>query len=175
MSGRVRCCRTGRSRQNAAVELFAAVIRRGDKPVRASGKELELLALLASAYGPLTRDRIGEALWEHLDPEEWSNNLKVTLSRLRAKLGGRDAIVLVDGGYRLSRDIDVDLRRYEAIVRDRAGAPLDEQARAALTGIVDAYRTGATAVYDRLPGVQGVLARIDDPGERGAGLLVERG
>jgi len=162
ISRRVLGSRTGRAPQNAVVELFAAVIRRGDKPVRASGKELELLALLASAYGPLTRDRIGEALWEHLDPEEWSNNLKVTLSRLRAKLGGRDAIVLVDGGYRLSRDIDVDLRRYEAIVRDRAGAPLDEQARAALTGIVDAYRTGATAVYDRLPGVQGVLARIDE-------------
>lgn len=147
---------------NVVVELFAARVRRSGTAVRVSGKELELLALLAAAYGPLSRDRIGEALWEHLDPEEWANNLKVTLSRLRTKLGARDAIALVDGNYRLSRDIDVDLRHYETVMRERADAPLDEPARSSLAGIVEAYRSGAIGVYERLSGAQAALARIND-------------
>jgi hypothetical protein len=81
---------------------------------------------------------------------------------LRAKLGARDAIVLVDGSYRLSRDVDVDLRRYESVVRESAGAPLDERARSSLVGIIEAYRAGATGVYERLSGVQAAMARIND-------------
>ena len=144
------------------VQLFAARIQRNGKPIRVSGKELELLALLAAAYGPLSRERIGEALWEHLDPEEWGNNLKVTLSRLRAKLGARDAILLIDGSYRLSREVDVDLRRYESAVRERADVPLDERTRAVLAAVVDAYRSGAIGAYERLPGAQAAVARIND-------------
>lgn len=145
-----------------AVELFAARVSHGAKQRRISGKELELLALLATSYGPISRDRIGEALWDYLDPEEWPNNLKVTLFRLRAKLGDRNAIEVTDGNYRLSREVDVDVRRYESAVRESQGTVLDERRRAALREIMDAYASGATGAYERLAGMQGTLTRIND-------------
>jgi len=148
--------------RRAAVELLGGRIFGDGRLRRVSGKELELVALLASSYGPVSRDRIGEVLWEHLDPEEWPNNLKVTVHRLRDKLGDRDAIEIVDGQYRISQGVDVDLRRYEAAVREIPAPPLDAKRRDGLTAIVDAYRTGATGSYERLAGMQTALARIHD-------------
>ena len=144
------------------VELIAGRISRDGASVKVSGKELELLALLASTAGTLTRDRIGEALWDHLDAEEWPNNLKVTLSRLRAKLSVRDAITFTDGNYRLSRSVDVDVRRYEAVVRETAAGDFDDARRASLRAILDAYAGGTVARYEHFAWMQPVVARIND-------------
>lgn len=148
--------------QRLTVELFAGRVARGAEPIRLSDKEFELLALLASSHGALSRDRIGEALWDHLDPEEWPNNLKVTISRIRTKLAMRDGIVAADGRYRLSPMIDVDLRNAETIVRELENGALDERKREDLRAILVAYRSGAVGRYDRFAWVQPLLARIDD-------------
>ncbi len=144
------------------LELLAGRVVRDDVPVRLSDKEFELLALLGSSHAALSRSRIGEALWDHLDPEEWPNNLKVTLSRLRGKLEMRDAILLVDGRYRLSPVIDVDLRRAESVVRESAGGRLDEGKRDELRVILTAFASGAVGRYDRFPWAQPLLARVMD-------------
>ncbi|MBV8751018.1 MAG: winged helix-turn-helix domain-containing protein, partial [Candidatus Eremiobacteraeota bacterium] len=151
-----------RTEPRLVVELLAGRVTRDGAPVPLTDKELELLALLASTHGALTRDRIGEALWDHLDPEEWPNNMKVTLSRVRAKLGVRDAVTSANGGYRLSPAIDVDLRRAEAVVRETASGPLDAAAREALRAIFASYRGGSPARYERFAWMQPSLARIND-------------
>lgn len=151
-----------RSEPHLTVEILAGRVTRDGVPLRLTDKEVELLVLLASAHGPLSRDRIGEALWDHLDPEEWPNNLKVTLSRLRAKLGVRDAVLSGDGRYRLSPAIEIDLRRAEALVRDVRDAVLDEAARASLREILSSYRTGAATRYERYTWMQGSVARLDE-------------
>ncbi|HTD33946.1 MAG TPA: BTAD domain-containing putative transcriptional regulator [Candidatus Elarobacter sp.] len=144
------------------VRLLAGTVTKGDEVVRLSHKEFELLVLLASARAPVSRDRIGETLWDHLDPEEWPNNLKVTLSRLRSKLGVHDAVSSSDAGYRLSPTIDVDLRWAEPLVREHAHGALDDGTRDALHGIVAAYRAGTPGRYDRFAWMQPARARIDD-------------
>lgn len=144
------------------VELLAGRVSRGGTTVRLSDKEFELVALLASSRGPVSRDRIGEALWDHLDPEEWPNNVKVTLSRLRAKLGLRDAVLASGGSYRLAPAIEVDLRRYDSLVRACGSGPLDERTQAALRGVLQAYRTGGAARYDRFAWMQTTLARMHE-------------
>jgi DNA-binding SARP family transcriptional activator len=144
-----------------SVELLTGRVVRDGAAVKISGKELELLALLASAYCPLSADRIGEALWDDLDPSRWPNNLKVTLSRLRKKLGVREA-VLSGEGYRLSRAVDVDLRRYETALRASAGRSLDDDDRAALARALESYVNGSAAQYDRFPRMQPLVARIED-------------
>jgi DNA-binding SARP family transcriptional activator len=145
-----------------AVELLSGRVTRDGTPIRLSEKEFELLALLGSAHAALSRDRIGEALWDHLDPEEWANNLKVTLSRLRGKLSVRDAVLHVDGRYRLSPLIEVDVRRSEALVREALGSRLDEAKRNALSSIVTAYGSGAVGRYERFVWAGPLRARIDD-------------
>lgn len=144
------------------VELLRGCVTRDGREIRLSDKEFELLALLGSSHGAVPRDRIGEAIWDHLDPEEWPNNLKVTLSRLRGKLGMRDAVLLVDGRYRLSTNIDVDLRRAESIVREALSRPLDDALRTELHTVVAAHRSSAASRYERFPWMQSLLARIDD-------------
>jgi DNA-binding winged helix-turn-helix (wHTH) protein len=118
-----------RSRPTIAIDLLAGRVRRGDAAVRLTEKEFELLALLASTHGPMSRIRIGEALWDHLDPEEWRTNLKVTLHRLRTKLGERDVVLLNEGYYRVGPLVEVDLRRADALIRERATEPLDDATR----------------------------------------------
>ena len=158
-----------------SVELLAGRVTRDGVPVRLTEKEFELLALLGSTHGALTRDRIGEALWDHLDPEEWPNNLKVTLSRVRSKLGVHDAVIVADGRYRLSAMIDVDLRRAEAAVREYAsGVRPDVDGRNELQAILSGYRSGGTGRYERFVWMQPLLSRINDvAGSAGAALAAD--
>jgi DNA-binding SARP family transcriptional activator len=144
------------------VELLAGRVTRDGAAVRLSDKEFELLALLGSTHGPVSRDRIGEALWDHLDPEEWPNNLKVTLSRLRSKLGMRDAVMATDARYSLSPLIDVDLRRAETLVRECAAERLDDTKRRELESILTAFASGGVDRYDRFTWVQPLQARMND-------------
>jgi DNA-binding SARP family transcriptional activator len=144
------------------VELLAARVVRDGVAVKISPKEFELLALLASAYGPVSQDRVGEALWEHLDPERWPDNIKVTVSRLTKKLGAGEVIVTDERNYRLSRVVDVDMRRYEDILRAAPGDRLDAATREQLGRIVDAYAGGAAGKYERYSWMQPVLARMKD-------------
>jgi len=147
---------------HVAIELLAGRVVDGETVVRMTDKEFELLALLASTHGTLSRDRIGEALWDHLDPEEWRNNFKVTVYRIRKKLAPREIVLADGGGFRLAPSVDVDMRRAEAVVRRRAGEPLDEAARAYLTSVLDSYRSSAVARYDRYAWGQQLTARIVD-------------
>jgi DNA-binding SARP family transcriptional activator len=145
------------------VELISGRVTKDGQPIRLTDKEFELMALLASSRGVLTRDRIGDALWSHIDPEEWPNNIKVTLSRLRSKLGVRDAVVSVGGaGFRLAPTTDVDLRQIEVIVRRRQSEKLDDMGREVLRAALHSFASGAAGRYERFTWTQPVLARIHD-------------
>jgi DNA-binding SARP family transcriptional activator len=158
--------RVRRERERAAprlvVELLAGRVTRDGEPVRLSEKEFELCAFLAASTSSSSRERIGEALWDHLDPEEWPNNLKVTLSRVRAKLRAPDAVLSAEGRYRLSPVIEVDLRRAETVVRELRGKPLDEATGTELRAVVAALGGGAHDKYARFAWAQSLLARILD-------------
>jgi DNA-binding SARP family transcriptional activator len=142
------------------IEILVARATLDGTPIRLTEKELEFLAFVATTPGALTRDRIGEALWGHLDPKGWRNNLKVTLSRVRSKLGSYDAVLSTDGRYRLSPAIEVDLRRAEALVRERQVRPIDERTREALRAILATHRSSALGSYERFAWAQPMLARI---------------
>jgi DNA-binding SARP family transcriptional activator len=105
---------------------------------------------------------MGEALWNHLDPEEWPNNLKVTMSRVRAKLEMREAVQVVDGRYRLSPAIDVDLRHAESVVHECAGRTLDDASREKLRAILTSFASGAAVRCERFAWGQPLLARMTD-------------
>ncbi|HTW86097.1 MAG TPA: BTAD domain-containing putative transcriptional regulator [Candidatus Sulfotelmatobacter sp.] len=144
---------------HVAIELLAGRVTRDGADVPFSDKEFELLTLLAATPGPVSRDRIGEALWDHLDPEEWANNLKVTIYRIRTRLGRRDAIVADGGRHRLAPTIEIDLRRAETLVRGRSST-LDDDVRRALQTIVDTHRNGIASRYERYAWSHQLVARI---------------
>jgi DNA-binding SARP family transcriptional activator len=150
-----------RREPRVVVELLAGRVTRDGEEIPFSDKEFELLTLLASSPTVVTRDRIGESLWDHLDPEEWPNNLKVTLYRIRTRLGRRDAVVADGGRHRLAPTIEIDLRQAEMLVRTRQ-TTLDDAMRDELRSIVDAHRKGSSARYERYGWAHPLLSRITD-------------
>jgi DNA-binding response OmpR family regulator len=78
------------------------VATRAGRRLELSPKELAVLELLLAADGrSLSADQLLERAWdEYLD--SFSNVVKVTISRLRRKLGDPPAIETVRSGYRIS-------------------------------------------------------------------------
>jgi DNA-binding response OmpR family regulator len=78
------------------------VATRAGRRLELSPKELMVLELLLAANGTaVTADQLLERGWdEYLD--SFSNVVKVTISRLRRKLGDPPAIETVRGGYRIA-------------------------------------------------------------------------
>jgi DNA-binding response OmpR family regulator len=72
---------------------------RAGRQLELSPKELAVLELLMAAEGhPVSADQLLERAWdEYLD--SFSNVVKVTISRLRRKLGEPPAVETVPGGY----------------------------------------------------------------------------
>jgi DNA-binding SARP family transcriptional activator len=137
----------------ADVRVFAGCADVSGREVRLAGKELELLLYLALAHarGAVARTAITEAIWPEIDePDDAANNLRVTLSRLRRKLGDEGMILRSDNGYRLSSAVMVDVRQAEALVREpSAGQQLTKDRRAALAAVFAAVETGLPARFER--------------------------
>jgi DNA-binding SARP family transcriptional activator len=112
-----------------SVSVLTGRVFLADQPVKLTDKETEFVMFLATHNRSVGREAIGDAVWEHLDGDAVANNVKVTVSRLRRKLGSERAIVTVAGGYALDPQIRVDLRRIEAIVRKVRGGELDDKLR----------------------------------------------
>ncbi len=127
----------GAHASGATVRVFAGRVDVDGREVRLAGKEFELLLFLAYARGTAARGAIVEAIWPQLDDEEdGANNLRVTLSRLRRKLGDERLVTRLEGGYRLAPEVAVDVREAERLVRECAAAgALDERQRAALDAV----------------------------------------
>jgi DNA-binding response OmpR family regulator len=79
------------------------VASRAGRRLELSLKELAVLELLLAAGGnSVSAEQLLERAWdEYLD--SYSNVVKVTISRLRRKLGDPPAIETVPGGYRIAR------------------------------------------------------------------------
>ncbi len=142
------------------IQLLRARVVVNGSIAQLTAKEFELVALLASTRGVLPRDRIGEALWDHLDPEEWRNNLKVTVYRLRKKLERRDVVIGDDAGYRISPDIEIDLRRAEASTRRRPSEPLSDVDRNSLRAVLEEFSAAHISKYERFTWAHSLVARI---------------
>jgi DNA-binding SARP family transcriptional activator len=79
-------------------------------PIRA--RDFELLAALALARGPLTRDALSERLWPD-GAEDENPALRMSVHRLRRQLAEPDALVTEGTAYRLGPTVAVDIDEIE--------------------------------------------------------------
>lgn len=89
----------------AGIELdpMSGTVTRNGRPVRLTAKERAVLeALLKASPGALSAERLLEQAWdENVDP--FTNTVKVTVARLRRKLGQPNVIHTTPGvGYRIT-------------------------------------------------------------------------
>jgi DNA-binding response OmpR family regulator len=88
-------------RGDLAVDTSRRVATRAGRPLALNPKELGVLENLLAARGRvLTTEELLEAVWDEMtDP--FTKTVKVTISRLRAKLGDPPVIETVANGYRI--------------------------------------------------------------------------
>ena len=90
-----------------------------------SGRELELLVVLATRNGPISRDEVGSIMWPLQPTQTAADFAKVYVSRLRKRLGAdADIVATTPAGYCLTRALAFDLDAVESEVKAFAANPL---------------------------------------------------
>jgi predicted ATPase/DNA-binding SARP family transcriptional activator len=105
-------------------------------------RERTVLAMLAVAGGPLSQDRLVDAVWEGSPPVSARKTLQTYVWRLRNALPA-GVVVTVARGYQLRLESDTDLVRFERLVNEGADgiATSDtERARTAFGEALDLWR-----------------------------------
>lgn len=104
--GPARSCRTG----PLEVDVAAAVVRLDGRAIRISANELRVLLALAARPGQLVPyAEIADAVWGTgvfaVSPRYWQHGLRVTVSRLRRRLGRAGVLIVPVIGLGLRLDI----------------------------------------------------------------------
>ncbi|MGY1772756.1 AfsR/SARP family transcriptional regulator [Blastococcus sp. SYSU D00813] len=132
-------------------------------PVRRGRPRRLLLSLLLQRGGAVAPETLIDRLWGDEPPANADNALQVLVSYLRRSIGGPGlGIERGTAGYRLRVDPDdVDMTRFEALVREAAAA--DPAGRlAAATAALALWRGPALSEAADDPFAQGDVARLEE-------------
>ena len=137
-------------------------------------QQLLLAVLLLHANQTLSRDRLIDALWGEAAPPTAARSLHNLVSGLRKRLGN-GALVTLGHGYALRvADGELDLQRFDALVRRGHAALLDGDADRAATLLGEAlelWRGPPLADLAYEPALRGEVERLE---ERRLAALEER-
>ncbi len=134
------------------LEILRGRVLRGGEVLRVSGRDFELLAALALLPGGTSKEQLAATIWPALDGDAALNALKMCVSRTRAELGDREAIVSTKRGYSLSAHVAVDVREIEQLQRRMRGAEtLGEAGRLQLEDALRRLAPHERAFFPRWP------------------------
>jgi DNA-binding SARP family transcriptional activator/pimeloyl-ACP methyl ester carboxylesterase len=120
-----------------------------------SPKQRLLIAVLAAGHGPVSRNRLIDALWGDEPPSSASATLMGYVSRLRATLGA-GSIASLPAGYELKADA-VDARQFESLIGER---PTDEGST--LETALSLWRGEAFGEFSEHPFLVGEARRLHE-------------
>jgi DNA-binding SARP family transcriptional activator len=103
----------GRQQRPLRVEVVSARVFAHGVPVAVPRSELALILALAIRRRDLNREALIEDLYPNLDDHRAYNTLKVTVHRVRRRLGTDEAIRYESRTLSLGDNVDVDLPRLE--------------------------------------------------------------
>lgn len=150
-------------------------------PVRRGRPRRLLLSLLLQRGGAVAPETLVDQLWGDEPPVNADNALQVLVSYLRRSAGGPGLTIdRTPAGYRLLVDPDdVDMVRFEALVRTAAAAPEPAERLRAATGSLALWRGPALAEAADDPFAHGDVARLEElrlqAAELRAGALLDLG
>jgi len=104
------------------VDLIRGDVRRGTELLHVSDRGLELLAALALFQAGTPKEELAAAIWPGIDGEAQLNALKMCVSRTRAQVGDKEAILSTKRGYTLSDRVAIDVRELERLLRSARSA-----------------------------------------------------
>jgi DNA-binding winged helix-turn-helix (wHTH) protein len=132
------------------VDVVRGEVRRGSQPLHVSDRGFELIVALALSPPGTSKEELAATIWPGLDGDAALNALKMCVSRTRAQIGEKEAILSTKRGYALNDTVPVDVREFERTLRDLRGSealgdPMRrhvERAIAALQARERAYTAG---------------------------------
>ena len=122
------------------LEIASGRALRGGNVLRVSERDFELLAALALLPPGTSKEQLAATIWPALDGDAALNALKMCVSRTRAQVGDKEAIVSTKRGYSLSEQVAVDVHDAENLSRGLRG----------LESLGDAGRTHAAEALRRI-------------------------
>src|SRR5919198_1443144 len=130
------------------------------------GKQRTLLAvLLVHAGGPVSADRLIDALWGESPPDSALNSVHIYVSQLRRVLG-RGRLVTRRGAYALElAPGELDAARFEQLLADGRGRLRDgdpERAAATIREALAMWRGPPLADFTYEPFAQAEIARLEE-------------
>lgn len=122
------------------VQLCATTLLIGDQPAKLTGRELELCCALATFRNGASTEVLAALIYPDLEREIAVNRLKVTVHRVRDRVGA-DFILSQSDGYRFGLGVEIDLQKFEDIIR-AAGrrTTLSQEQRDSLATIILSVR-----------------------------------
>lgn len=122
------------------VQLCATTLFIDDRPAKLPGRELEFCCALATFRNGASTEALAGLIYPELDRETAANRLKVTVHRVRDRVGA-DFIISQADGYRFGLGVQIDLQQFEDLIRTAGReSTLSAQQRAALQEIVLSVR-----------------------------------
>jgi DNA-binding SARP family transcriptional activator len=106
----------GEGSPDVEIRLATTSVTKSGVPIDLADREFALLAFMAIGGRSTQRDALTEALWPHADRKSAENSLRVTIHRVRRKLG-EATIVSIRSGYCLGPAVRVDLPSLERTIR----------------------------------------------------------
>jgi hypothetical protein len=104
------------------IDVARAQVRRGSNVLHVSDRGFELLVALALLPAGTSKESLASSIWPTLDAKSALNALKMCVSRTRAQVADKEAILSTRNGYTLSERAVIDVREYERLVRSLRGA-----------------------------------------------------
>lgn len=153
---------TGKHAAQTRVRIASGVVVHDGRSETLAPRERALIVALIAAGRPVEREALLEALWPQRDEADAANALRVTLHRLRSRLGDQSAVRRVGNAFTLDAFVNVDLLEVERALRRH----LDDD-EAALVGFLDDVRQAANPAQAEHPWSD-VLERRIDHAARGA-------
>jgi predicted ATPase/DNA-binding SARP family transcriptional activator len=142
-------------------------VRNGAGAIEISGARLRLLLTVLALDAPraVPAGALVDALWNDEPPTDQANALQSLVSRLRKALGNAELVQQSAAGYRLAVDeTDIDLHRFDALVREAKDVRRSGNPQRAADLLVDALELWRGAPVEALDShhAPALLARLDE-------------
>lgn len=128
------------------VSLVEGLVRRDNQLAALSPREADLMIYLAARGGPCHREEIVEALWP-LRKVSGTTVLRVSILRVRSRLGNPAVIRAFHGWCSLGAVVTVDLHEIEPVVGAVASYPMKPTQRDSLIKYLEWLSRGPAGVH----------------------------
>jgi hypothetical protein len=159
--------------ERTLIDLSLGVAHAGERVVRFTARELQVLATIALSGGTASTDTVVDAVWPDADPFSARRCFKVYVHRIRTRLGNPKVLGTHFGRWSVGPTVTCDVWEWERLADGSRTVPLMDPLRVAFTHACDRLMAGPAPALDAC-GITGtVQMRFGELRDRIASTLID--